>query len=66
VVGFIESLSFVSSAYELNETSPDPGGLPARWLIKSAIPIAFLLLGIQGISEIVKSAVIIKKNGANQ
>lgn len=51
-VGFWESLSFVKSSYLLNETSPQPGGLPARYIIKSTIPIGFLLLGLQGVSVI--------------
>ena len=55
VVAFWESLSFVSSSFAIKETSPDPGGLPARYLIKSAIPIGFLLLGLQGISLILQS-----------
>lgn len=54
-IAFWESLSFVASAYRLGETSPDPGGLPARFIIKAAIPAGFGLLGLQGISEILKS-----------
>ena len=59
IVGFWESLPFVEQSYQLNETSPDPGGLPARWIIKSAIPAGFLLLVIQGISELLRSLKII-------
>ncbi len=59
-VAFYESLSFVEASFNVRETSPDPQGLPARYVIKSAIPIGFLLLGLQGISEILKS---IKKIG---
>jgi TRAP-type mannitol/chloroaromatic compound transport system permease small subunit len=33
----------------MNETSPDPGGLGDFYLIKMAIPIAFLLLFFQGL-----------------
>lgn len=51
-VGFWESLSFVQSSFELNETSPQPGGLPYRYIIKSAIPVGFFLLGMQAISLI--------------
>ncbi|MEO9482617.1 MAG: TRAP transporter small permease subunit [Ekhidna sp.] len=58
-IAFWESLSFVESSYKLSETSPQPGGLPARWLIKSTIPLGFLLLGLQGISSITKSIIII-------
>lgn len=54
-VAFYESLSFVGSSFSVLETSPDPGGLPARYLIKGAIPVGFLLLGLQGISEALKS-----------
>lgn len=49
---------FLSQAYIHNEASPDPGGLPARWLIKSMIPIGFGLLLLQGIAEIIKKMVI--------
>ena len=55
IVAFWESISFVQNSYFLKETSPQPGGLPARWLIKSTIPIGFLLLGLQGLSSITKS-----------
>lgn len=61
IVGFWESLSFVKSSFSLNETSPQPGGLPARYLIKSTIPVGFLLLGMQGISVIVKSFKTLRK-----
>lgn len=55
VVGFTESLDFVINSWKVNETSPDPGGLPARYLIKSCIPIGFFLTGLQGISIALKS-----------
>ena len=54
-VGFYESLSFVESAFAVRETSPDPGGLPARYLVKGTIPAGFALLGLQGISEALKA-----------
>lgn len=59
-VAFWESLSFVEASFNFRETSPDPQGLPARYLIKAVIPIGFFLLGLQGISEALKS---IKKIG---
>lgn len=58
-IAFWESLSFVHSSFILGETSPQPGGLPARWIIKSTIPLGFLLLGLQGISSITKSIITI-------
>lgn len=44
--GFIESL-------RLGEISPDAGGL-LRWPVRLLIPLGFALLGLQGVSEIIK------------
>ena len=49
------SWPFVSQAYQFAEGSPDPGGLPYRWVLKAAIPLGFFLLIIQGIGESLKS-----------
>lgn len=65
-VAAFESLSFVAASFAVNETSPDPGGLPARYVIKSIIPISFFLLFIQGVLEIIKSASIILKSSSNE
>ena len=49
------SWDFVANSLEVWERSPDPGGLP-RWPLKLVVPIAFGLLGLQGISEATKRA----------
>lgn len=49
------AVPFVVSSVSVLEGSPDPGGLPARYLLKMAIPVGFLLLGLQGVSELIKS-----------
>jgi TRAP-type mannitol/chloroaromatic compound transport system permease small subunit len=41
------------SSWEIQEYSSDPGGL-IRWPVRLLIPVAFTLLGLQGISEIIK------------
>lgn len=46
---------FVRSAWAVWEGSPDPGGLPLRWLLKSMILVGFVLLLLQGISQTIKS-----------
>ena len=56
---FLESLSFVNSSFQLQETSPQPGGLRARWLIKSAIPVGLFLLLLQGVSLIAHALTVI-------
>ena len=52
---FYTSLPFVADSYSILESSPDPGGLPYRFIIKSIIPIAFFLLMIQGILNTIKN-----------
>ncbi len=61
LVILLESLSFVENSYRIKEVSPDPGGLPARFIIKSMIPIGLSLLILQGVSLILKSIRMIKK-----
>lgn len=46
------SIPFVSNSYTMMEGSPDPGGLPYRFLLKAAIPLGFLLLLLQGLAMI--------------
>ena len=46
---------FVSDSWSILEGSPDPGGLPALYLLKTVIPVSFFLLGIQAISQAVKN-----------
>ncbi len=46
---------FVKHSFAVNEGSPDPGGIPARWALKSVIIIAFGLLILQGISQTIKN-----------
>ena len=47
------------SSWEINEYSSDPGGL-IRWPVRLLIPVAFTLLGLQGISEIIKRAAFLR------
>lgn len=49
------SKTFVVNAYMIGETSPDPGGLPARFVLKAMIPIGFFLLILQGFALALQS-----------
>lgn len=51
IFALLFTLPSVKASLVIWEVSPDPHGLP-RWPIKSAVPIAFLLLLLQGIAEI--------------
>jgi TRAP-type mannitol/chloroaromatic compound transport system permease small subunit len=46
----ITSWQFTLSAWSVMEGSPDPGGIPFRFLIKGCIPLGFSLVTLQGIS----------------
>jgi TRAP-type mannitol/chloroaromatic compound transport system permease small subunit len=54
------SLPSVRDSIAVWESSPDPGGL-ARWPIKSAVPIAFFLLLLQGIAEVLRRGLFLFK-----
>ena len=45
---------FVGRAYAVDEGSPDPGGLPHRWLLRAFIPIGFTILAMQAFGNLLK------------
>jgi TRAP-type mannitol/chloroaromatic compound transport system permease small subunit len=49
------SWPFFMQAYSVNEYSPNAGGL-IRWPIKFVIPAGFVMLALQGLSEVIKRA----------
>lgn len=49
------SCSFVSHSWAVLEGSPDPGGIPFRFILKAAIPAGFALMLLQGVSLGMKS-----------
>lgn len=44
------SWKFTATSFAMLEGSPDPGGIPFRFLLKGCIPVGFTLLLMQGIS----------------
>lgn len=51
---------FFTYSLAQNEQSPNAGGLPL-WPVKALIPIAFALLFLQGVSELIKRIAIIRE-----
>lgn len=49
------AIPFVRASMGVLEGSPDPGGVPGRYILKMAIPVGFTLLGLQGVSELIKN-----------
>ncbi|MGF1528278.1 MAG: TRAP transporter small permease subunit, partial [Candidatus Competibacterales bacterium] len=44
------ALPYVAQSYRTLEGSPDPGGLPARYLLKGLLPVGFALLWLQALA----------------
>ena len=44
------SWKFTMTSFAMLEGSPDPGGIPFRFILKGCIPVGFTLLLLQGIS----------------
>lgn len=57
------SWKYAYSSFLMGESSPQPGGLPALYILKFAITLGFIFLLIQGVAAILKSIhTIIKKD----
>ncbi|WP_375260062.1 TRAP transporter small permease subunit [Citreimonas sp.] len=50
------SYGFVDSAWSIREGSPDPGGLPGRYVVKAMIPVGFGLFALQCLANAVRHA----------
>jgi len=46
----VTSWQFAANSFSMLEGSPDPGGIPFRFIIKGCIPVGFTLLLFQGFS----------------
>ena len=46
---FLEA--FLRKTILIGESSPNPGGLEAKWIIKAVIPFSFFLLALQGLVQ---------------
>jgi TRAP-type mannitol/chloroaromatic compound transport system permease small subunit len=62
VVMIIASENFVINSFIMKETSPDAGGLPARYILKAVIPFSFFLILLQGIALLFRSIIILKED----
>ena len=51
----VTSWPFVRNSYMVLEGSPDPGGIPFRFLLKSMIIVGFAILTLQAISQTIKN-----------
>ncbi len=55
------AFAYALFSYQMGEGSPDPGGLPFRFVIKFCIVIGFVLLALQSISNSLESWQILRQ-----
>lgn len=55
------SLPFVEMSWRMNEGSPQPGGLPAVWLLKGALLVLVGLLAVQAVAEFLRNLAILRR-----
>jgi TRAP-type mannitol/chloroaromatic compound transport system permease small subunit len=53
------SWNYVMESWAIRETSPEPGGIPAVFLLKSLLPLMALNLLLQGLAETLRNALIL-------
>lgn len=53
---FMSSLDYVLDAWEIRESSPEPGGIPYMYVLKTLIPAMAINLAIAAIGDILESA----------
>ena len=53
------SWNYVTESWAVRETSPEPGGIPAVFLLKTLIPLLAVNLFLQGLAETLRSAMVL-------
>ena len=49
-------VAFVAQSWAIGESSPNPGGIPAVYLMKAMIPVGFALLFLQSLAQGIQAA----------
>ena len=54
LIAIYTGFNYAENSFAFRETSPDPGGLPARYLIKFTIVVGFILLLLQATANVIR------------
>jgi len=54
IVMIMLSWKYVGQSYAIAEKSPDPGGIPMRWLVKAMLPAGYGLLFLQALGSLLR------------
>lgn len=49
------SVDYVAASWRAREASPEPGGLPALYLLKAVFPASMALLALQGLAQALRA-----------
>jgi TRAP-type mannitol/chloroaromatic compound transport system permease small subunit len=60
----VSSWGYVGESWGMRESSPEPGGIPAVYLLKTLIPLAAINLALQGIAEVLRNALVLFEGGS--
>jgi TRAP-type mannitol/chloroaromatic compound transport system permease small subunit len=55
--------AYAARSWSILERSPEASGLPFVYLLKTLIPLFALLLGLQGIAQAIRAALLLSKQG---
>ena len=56
---FHHSLEWVAESYRLDEASTSPQGLSHRWIIKSVIPLSFVLMFLSALARLIQETLLL-------
>jgi TRAP-type mannitol/chloroaromatic compound transport system permease small subunit len=48
------SISYVNQSWSIGEGSANPGGIPARYILKALIPVGFALMAVQATGQTIR------------
>jgi TRAP-type mannitol/chloroaromatic compound transport system permease small subunit len=48
------SIPYVMQSWSIGEGSANPGGIPARYILKAMIPVGFALMVVQGVGQAIR------------
>lgn len=57
---------YTSLSFAIREGSPQPGGLPARYLIKGGVALGFTILLLQGIALLLRSIYVLRSKDISE
>ena len=55
------SIPYVMQSWSIGEGSANPGGIPARYILKALIPLGFALMIVQGVGQAIRHFLVLRR-----